>query len=134
MPKLKDLQKDLDYLSSQISTQIRTYAIGILVFIWGLIISIKTQGIDNVGIEPYLYLSGLFVIILLFLDYLQYLFGFKYTKILFDQLESDKDKDEIKFEAEHILYRARMQCFRLKQYSLYMSVSFLIIALLKLLY
>lgn len=116
MPNNKTLIEDLNFLTSQISTIVRTLNFGVLVFIWSLLFTtISTLEEKIAAISSLLIWIAIIVIISLSFDFLQYVVAYintrKYQKIL----ENDTSIDTIKFNQNECLYKLRDFFFLWKQ-------------------
>ena len=115
--------QEAQWLSDRLSVQVRWVAVGILAFVWGLIIS-PPKGLD---LSPKLLLwAGLLAILALLLDLLQYLFGYLYTMQTLRKIE--KGKTEQSYNRRHPLYRLRDACFVAKQIVVFVAGIVLVVA------
>jgi len=115
--------QEAQWLSDRLSVQVRWVAVGILAFVWGLIIS-PPKGLD---LSPKLLLwAGLLAILALLLDLLQYLFGYLYTMQTLRKIE--KGKTEQSYNRRHPLYRLRDACFVAKQIVVFVAGILLVVA------
>lgn len=93
MPTEENILKELDDLSSQVSSQSRAINIGVLIIIWGLIFT----NIDSLkqNVDAYykllLFTGGISVIAML-LDFIQYLIGYSHVKSHQQEHGDSKDK------------------------------------------
>lgn len=91
--------EEKDFLTGQLSVQIRNVSLGLLLAVWGLL----TQ---NVIKSKELIAIGFFAFIALFFDYLQYFFGFWNNKLLIKQME-DESVDKSQYDYKSWTYRLR---------------------------
>ena len=82
--------KEIDFHSEKISTQVRTVAFGLLITIWGFLIGqSKTTFTIDTSLKKYLLWVGFFALCVLFLDFLQYLFGYLNNNALMHKMEKE---------------------------------------------
>ena len=108
------ISKEKDFHSENISTQIRIVAMGLLITIWGFLIrpSNVTFTIDS-WLEKNLLLIGFYALLVLFFDFLQYLFGYANNNTLFNTMEKE-NKGEIQYNYKNWRYIGQGCCFKLK--------------------
>ena len=91
MANKKNILKEKDFHSEKISTQVRTVALGLLITIWGFLIGqSKTTFTINASLKNCLLWIGLLSLVVLFFDFLQYLFGYLNNSYLMHKIEKDK--------------------------------------------
>jgi hypothetical protein len=107
--KVQDVSEEAQWLSDRLSVQVRWVAVGILAFVWGLIISPPRE----LAISQRLVLwAGLLAIAALLVDLLQYVVGYIYTVRILRRMERGTDAS---YNRRHPLYRLRHYCFVAKQ-------------------
>jgi hypothetical protein len=107
--KVQDVSEEAQWLSDRLSVQVRWVAVGILAFVWGLIISPPRE----LALSPRLVLwAGLLAIAALLVDLLQYIVGYIYTMRILRRMERGADAS---YNRRHVLYRLRHYCFVAKQ-------------------
>ncbi|HEC69358.1 MAG TPA: hypothetical protein ENI31_03620 [Candidatus Omnitrophica bacterium] len=100
--------KEKNFHSDKISTQIRAVAIGLLIIIWGILIE-KAKPI-SVALKKHLLAIALIALLVMFLDFLQYLFGYANNTALLHQMDKEK-KDEIQYDYSDWCYKGQRCCF-----------------------
>lgn len=125
----QDIIKEMDFLSDRISTQVRTVALGLLGITWGVLIgkSDVALGIAR-SIGKNLMVIGGIAILAMFLDFLQYFFGYWYTYSLFNDMEKT-NKEEVKYKYSDVRYRLRTCLYWVKQITLMIGVLWFIVVL-----
>lgn len=107
--KVPEVSQEAQWLSDRLSVQVRWVAVGILAFVWGLIISPPRE----LAISQRLVLgAGLLAIAALLVDLLQYVVGYVYTMRILRRMERGS---EASYNRRHLLYRLRHYCFVAKQ-------------------
>jgi hypothetical protein len=107
--KVQDVSEEAQWLSDRLSVQVRWVVVGILAFVWGLIISPPRE----LAISQRLVLwAGLLAIAALLVDLLQYVVGYVYTMRILRRMERGTDTS---YNRRHPLYRLRHYCFVAKQ-------------------
>jgi hypothetical protein len=134
MASKKNIMKDLDFLSDRISTQVRTVALGLLAMSWGLLIGRSDVAIKIAGdMKKSLMFIGGIAFLTMFLDFLQYFFGYLYTSSLLKQMEREK-REETRFSYSDCRYVFRTYLFWGKQIFLIIGVLWFVIVLCKYLF
>jgi hypothetical protein len=106
---VQEVSEEAQWLSDRLSVQVRWVAVGILAFVWGLIISPPRELV----LSPRLLLwAGLLAITALLVDLLQYVVGYAYTMRILRRIERGA---EASYNRRHVLYRLRHYCFVAKQ-------------------
>jgi hypothetical protein len=106
---VQEVSEEAQWLSDRLSVQVRWVAVGILAFVWGLIISPPRALV----LSPRLLLwAGLLAITALLVDLLQYVVGYAYTMRILRRIERGA---EASYNRRHVLYRLRHYCFVAKQ-------------------
>lgn len=115
--------KDLDDMSTRISSLVRGTALGLVVVAWGLLITPHTE----IHVAPAAILVVLALAFLaLMLDWLQYLVGYFSSKRSWDDLEKDGD---LRGYTPSWMYRARSALFGAKQAVAFLGVAILVVAM-----
>jgi hypothetical protein len=77
MVSKEDVRKELDFLTDQLSPQVRTTAFEALVFAWGLLVGDSAVARSIAGqLEWHLVAVGAMAVLTMFLDFAQYLAGY----------------------------------------------------------
>lgn len=129
MASKEDIIKEMDFLSDRISTQVRTVALGLLGITWGLLIGkseVAVQIATSTG-KNLMAIGGI-AILAMFLDFLQYFFGYWYTHSLFKDMEKE-NKEEAKYKYSDARYRLRTCLFWAKQIILMIAVLWFVVVL-----
>ena len=107
--KTHEVSEEARWLSDRLSVQVRWVAVGVLAFVWGLLISPPRE----LALSPRLLLwAGLLAIAALLVDLLQYVVGYVYTMTILRRIERG---DAASYNRRHLLYRLRHYCFVAKQ-------------------
>lgn len=112
MPTREHVLGEIQFNTTQLSTQFRTLVLSIFAVTWLFLIKGEDgpplQLVDGID-----WVIGLAIVCLtaLSLDMLQYLFGWLDSKRLLNQAETDELK-EILYDTGALFYRARSWCFR----------------------
>lgn len=124
------MQKDHDFLSDKISTQVRTIAIGIIAFVWLLLIGDQANHLVNdSAVRTQLVFIGAGALLAMFLDYLQYAVGYLYSNALL--VKGDKTKDvNLTYDISDWRYKFRRHFFWAKQGVIVGAVVWLTLLLL----
>ena len=94
MPSINEIVKQWSDYSDRISIQVRTIAIGTLATSWGLIIGNTTITYQiRTSFKNELIMICITSILILFFDFLQYVFGYWNLKALLKELESTGKKE-----------------------------------------
>jgi hypothetical protein len=107
--KVPEVSEEAQWLSDRLSVQVRWVAVGILAFVWGLIISPPRELVLS---QRLILWAGLLAIAALLVDLLQYVVGYIYTVRLLRTMERGADAS---YNRRHPLYRLRHYCFVAKQ-------------------
>jgi hypothetical protein len=118
MVSKNDVTEELEKLSSTISTQVRTTALGVRALIWSLLVGAPATG----RISPSgLVLVGVGAVLTLFFDFLQYFAGYVNNHCLYREME-EKKLSEGHYRKSSLSYRLRTGLFWAKQLVLALSV------------
>ena len=129
MASKQDILKEKEFLSDRISTQVRTVALGLLGITWGLLIGKSDVAVEIASsIGKNLMAIGGIAIFTMFLDFLQYFFGYWYTNNLIKEMEKANEK-EGNYRYSDLKYRLRIFMFWSKQISLIAGVLWLFVVL-----
>lgn len=126
MASKSEIQKELDFITGQLSTQVRTLAFGTLAFTWGLFVSNSpfaralTARLNGqlVGVSTIAVMTMSF-------DFLQYLMGYINVGTLFQRVEAD-GSPEGHYDYDSLSWKARTWCFRAKIFTLIVAVFWLV--------
>lgn len=112
----KHIFEDLNYLSSELSKNLRSINFAVLAFIWGLLFT-DIQSIANLIDRFMVLLLGIALVIILSLifDFLQYVFGYLNTMKYKNKIDASDDGIQIKFNKKDKLYQLRTFSFYSKQ-------------------
>jgi hypothetical protein len=101
MPTIKKSREDKEAVSAIISDRVRTISLAILGLCWVFIVANLTSNTSdgaNLTDTKYLLIPAFFSILTLFLDFVQYILGFrtisKTVDTLFANLSTDKNLDQ----------------------------------------
>ena len=128
MPSVEKICEDLEVLSGKISDLTRTISLSVLALVWLFI-----AGGDDAPIlrsspnGDLLLMSGLFVLLSLLSDYLQFVFGYANSKEVLSVAEASEAR-QAKYNSKSVLYRARSLLFWLKQLFALSALVVLLIA------
>jgi hypothetical protein len=125
----KGVIERLEKVSDRLSAQTRTLALGILAFSWGLLVGQSTVANEiAVALRWHLLAIGVLAIVALFLDFLQYAFGYAVADRLRRAMEGTKT-DLAEYDYRSLPYRAQNYCFIGKQGFLIVAATWLVIAI-----
>jgi hypothetical protein len=125
----KKILAELDFLTNTISTQVRTTALGILALSWGLLIgeSSTTTGLAA-QLKWHFVGLGAAAVLVLFLDFLQYVVGYAGVFAIYKRMDDDK-KTEGDYDVRKGFFRVRLIIFKLKIVALSLTVVWLLTVL-----
>ena len=129
MASKAEILKELDFVTDKLSAQVRTIALGVLVFSWGLIVG-ESRLAENLrqGLVWHSVGVGAAAIIVMLFDFLQYLAGYWNTLFVYQKMKSDRtDKGE--YDEKSILFRIRVFLFYAKMTGLTATVIWLALLL-----
>lgn len=112
--------------SDKLSTQCRTIGIGILVGTWGALTAEKRNP-DIAKLKWHLLVASVGAVLVLFLDFLQYVAGITSVEKTLDKMRTDRTQ-EGNFDEGSWAYIASSWAFRLKSGLLIVVVLYLLIA------
>ena len=112
--------QDLNWITDRLSNQVRTVALGVLAFSWGLLLGDSAM----VGCSrDQLLLVGMLAVGVMFCDFLQYACGYHNSLRLYRSMEqSGADSGQY---PEDFFYWGRKVCFSAKQWLALASVLWL---------
>jgi len=120
--KLGKVVEEYQFVSDKISTQVRTVALGIIAFIWILLIGKDPLPFPfSPGFKRQFFVIGFLCLLILFFDFLQYFFSYLLTSRLIDKTEADK-KTEAVYNYNDIRYRLCNIFFIAKIVALFIAV------------
>jgi hypothetical protein len=116
----------LDLLTDQLSTQVRTIAFGALAFAWGLLLgdSAVARSIAE-RLEWHLVAVGAMAVLTMSLDFAQYLAGYVNVLSLYHTMETAKT-DNGEYDTSTYSFKFRLYLFYLKMISLGVTVLWLL--------
>ncbi len=123
MPTIEKIIEEKQFLSDRISTQVRLICCAILGVIWGFFIS--DVEIIKLIVKCYdkFFIFLIFLsIVILAIDYLQYLSGYFNASRLLDKL-LNKNLKEGDYDKDSLGYKMRAICFYLKQILLFGEIA-----------
>jgi hypothetical protein len=129
MAQKKDVLDQLTSVSDRLSTQVRTVALGILALTWGLLVGDSTaaKDISSHWRGNLVALGGLAVLVM-FLDFLQYVAGYYNVRALQKKMEKE-GLAEVRFDDTSWSWKLRLFFFYAKQWALAINVTWLLIVL-----
>ena len=124
MPDLKEIAKELEFISDKLSTQVRTVALGLLAITWAILVGDSTflRKLSE-GLGKSLLLIAVLSIFVLLVDFIQYVIGYIYVHKTLKAAER-QDLTEIDYDPESSLYRFRSILFWTKQFVLIVTLVF----------
>ena len=127
MPRKVAVIERLDALTDRLSTQVRTIALGILALAWALL-SGRSDAAESVSgmWKSHLVFVAWLSILVMFLDFLQYVAGYRDTRNLLDRMERE-GKDEAQYNEKSFWRKARESFFISKQLVLGLAVLWLLV-------
>ena len=114
MPDKQKVIEELNFLSGQLSKQTRTINIGLIAFIWSLLVYPPNK--FATGIDQYSYsliTTAILAIISLIVDHIQYLSGYKLNILLLKEIEEEK-KESKPYDKNTFYYKIRVYGFIFK--------------------
>jgi len=126
MASKTDILKELDFVTDKLSTQVRTTALGVLVFAWGLLVEQSTVA-RSVASEMKWHLLGIggTAILAMFLDFLQYVSGYINARRAYKRM-TKLGRSDVKFEDYNISYKLRLFFFYAKIIGLVLAVIWML--------
>jgi len=124
VPDLKEIAKELEFISDKLSTQVRTVALGLLAITWAILVGDSTflRKLSE-GLGKSLLLIAVLSIFVLLVDFIQYVIGYIYVHKTLKAAER-QDLTEIDYDPESSLYRFRSILFWTKQFVLIVTLVF----------
>ena len=113
----------LTKMSDKISEQVRAVCLGILAVTWGLLVGDSgiAKAISN-QLKGSLLAIGVAAIMVMVLDFLQYVAGYFDTLLIFNDAQA-RNATEASWDSGSFLYRMRQFCFYFKQVMLLVVVA-----------
>jgi hypothetical protein len=129
MAQKRDVLDQLTSVSDRLSTQVRTVALGILALTWGLLVgdSAAAKDISSHWRGNLVALGGLAVLVM-FLDFLQYVAGYHNVRALQEKMEKES-LEEVRFDDTSWSWKLRLFFFHAKQWALAINVTWLLTVL-----
>lgn len=129
METLDDTKKSLDTLSGQISTLVRTLALGVLAVVWLFLSGSREAApiLGQVAGWQLVSIAGLSILAILS-DLLQYVFAYKQVLRARKAAQTAK-KEEVEYSDQDGYRKVRFACFRLKFWLTLLAAAWLVGAL-----
>jgi hypothetical protein len=128
MASVEKICADLEYLSGKISDLTRTISLSVLALVWLFIAGgANAPVLHTAPSHGLLLLSGLFVLLSLLSDYLQFVAGYANSKKVLGVAEASKDQ-QATYNPAAALYRLRSSLFWVKQLFAVASLVVLLVA------
>ena len=117
--------EELNFVTDKLSTQVRTTALGIVVFVWGLLLG-QPSATEDIAREWKRHLVGIggAAVLVMFVDFLQYVAAYVNVKSLYDRRGSTGEYDD-----SSISYKVRLYLFYAKILLLIVVVVWLVCVL-----
>lgn len=132
MPDKKTFIEELNYLSSHISTIVRTLNFGILVFIWSLLFTTIDSLMEKISsVSICLMWIAIIVVASLSFDFFQYVVAYFNTIKYQKKLDPKEEGSVIKIDDSEFLYKMRHFFFYGKQLLTVFGVAGLFFVLIK---
>ena len=130
MATKKEVIEQMDWLTDRMSNQIRTVGLGVLALTWGLLIG-GTDAAKAIGNRHHkgLLMVGVLVVISMFLDFLQYRFGYQNVRKLYKSMVAS-GAEEAKYQRDPFR-KAREGLFEGKQIVISLAVFWLVVLLIE---
>jgi hypothetical protein len=126
MASKSDIQKELDFVTGQLSTQVRTLAFGTLAFTWGLFVSNSPFARAlTARLDWQLVVVSIIAVLAMSLDFLQYLSGYINVDTLFNLMETN-EVTEGHYDYDSLSWKVRKWSFRGKLLTLIIAVLWLL--------
>jgi hypothetical protein len=111
MPSKAEIIKELDFVTDTLSKQVRTTALGTLVFAWGLLVGESAAARSIAGqVQWHLVGVGAVSILAMLFDFLQYVAGYRSVKALYDKMDVE-NQEEGWYDETSYSYRLRFLFF-----------------------
>lgn len=128
MASVDKICEDLEYLSGKISDLTRTISLSVLALVWLFIAGgANAPALRAAPSHGLLLLSGLFVLLSLLSDYLQFIAGYANSKKVLGVAEASTDQ-QATYDPTSALYRVRSWLFWVKQLFALASLVLLLVA------
>jgi hypothetical protein len=129
MASKNDILKELDFVTDRLSTQVRSVALGVLAFSWGLIVSDSrvAQDLRELLIKNLVGIGAAAIVVMLF-DFLQYLAGYSNTMKAYKEMESLRT-DHAEYDEDNKFFKLRKFFFYAKIVGVTLTVLWLVGAL-----
>ena len=111
----ESVQKDCDDCSAKISDQSRTISFAVLALVWVFIAAKEKPDLPSPPTQWIILLAGVFCIVSLLFDYLQYLCGYLSSNRLLEIADKEKKTTELEYDYKWWQYQLRTWMFYLKQ-------------------
>jgi hypothetical protein len=129
MASKTDILKELAFVTDRLSTQVRSVALGVLAFSWGLIVSDSrvAQDLRELLIKNLVGIGAAAIVVMLF-DFLQYLAGYSNTMKAYKEMASS-GTDHAEYDEASKSFKLRKFFFYAKMVSVTLTVLWLVGAL-----
>jgi len=129
MASKADILKELDFVTDKLSAQVRTTALGALVFVWALLVGESPIARSVAGqLEWHLVGVAAVAILTMFLDFLQYVAGYVNEKNVYRAMQAAKE-DTAEYDETRCSWRLRLIFFWAKILGLTVTVIWLLAVL-----
>ncbi len=131
MVKKENILKEKDFHSDKISVQVRIVAMGLLITVWGFLISQSksTSGIE-VNLKNNLLWVAFIALAVMFFDFLQYVCGYANNNALLHKMEQE-EKIEIEYDYLDWRYKWQRYFFRLKIICTFFAFIYFVIVIIR---
>jgi hypothetical protein len=124
VPAVSKVIEELDYLSNQISAQVRTIALGLLAITWATLVA-DSGFLRKLSQESgkALLIVGTLSVLILAIDFLQYAVAYIHVQGALKKAEQNEE-EEVTYETDSFLRRLRFFLFWTKQLALIGTVAY----------
>ncbi len=128
MATKEQVLKELDFVTDRLSSQVRTTALGVLALSWGLLVG-ETKVFLTLSPELRIALlrAGVAAVLVLFFDFLQYLFGFWGTMVVY---RTGEKSGNFIYKYRDWRWVARAVFFVLKLLLTFVAVIYLVVTIM----
>jgi hypothetical protein len=129
MAEKKAFIDELNYVSGQISTEVRTINLGVLGTAWALLVTSSNGRLEPLSAGAAILIIGLCILSIV-CHLLQYVAGYQNADVYLCKMEK-QGLNEFQYDKKEILYRMRIWLFWLKIVFALFAAGILIVALIK---
>jgi hypothetical protein len=124
VPEVSKVIEELDYLSDQISTQVRTIAIGLLAITWATLVA-DSGFLRKLSQESgrALLIVGTLSVFILVIDFLQYAVAYIHVEGALKRAEQNEE-EEVTYDTGSLMRRLRFFFFWTKQFALVGTIAY----------